>query len=75
MNLASRYSDYLLAMYDGKIDRYGEPKDVMTKEMLAHCFRIDGDIVTDSRSGKPMCLSFDLIDNRFDVALAKDDRG
>ena len=24
LNLASRYSDYLLAMCDGKIDRYGE---------------------------------------------------
>ena len=60
LNLASRYSDNLLAMRDGKIELYGEPKDVMTKEMLKNCFKIDGDIVEDPRSGKPMCISYDL---------------
>ena len=63
LNLASRYSDYLLAMKDGEIVGYGEPKDVMTSEMLANCFGIDGDIVHDDRSGKPVCLSYDLVKN------------
>ncbi len=61
LNLASRYSDYLLAMKSGHIAGYGEPKDVMTKEMLADCFGIDGDIVDDGRNGKPVCLSYDLV--------------
>lgn len=61
LNLASRYSDYLLAMRDGQIELYGEPSEVMTKPMLAHCFGIDGDIVKDERSGKPVCISYDLI--------------
>ena len=61
LNLASRYSDYLLAMKDGQIARYGTPEDVMTRDVLAECFFIDGDVVTDRRSGKPVCLSYDLL--------------
>ena len=63
LNLASRYSHYMLAMKDGRIEVYGEPKEVMTEIMLEHCFGIDGDIVAVRRSGKPMCLSFDLVKN------------
>lgn len=63
LNLASRYSHYMLAMKDGRIEVYGEPKEVMTETMLEHCFGIDGDIIADRRSGKPMCLSFDLVKN------------
>ena len=61
LNLASRYSDYLLAMKDGQIARYGTPEEVMTRDVLAECFFIDGDVVTDRRSGKPVCLSYDLL--------------
>ena len=62
LNLASRYSDYLLAMKDGQIARYGTPEEVMTRDVLAECFFIDGDVVTDRRSGKPVCLSYDLLE-------------
>ena len=57
LNLASRYSDYLLAMKNGKIERHGTPNEVMTGKMFSECFGIDGDIVTDPRSGKPLCIS------------------
>lgn len=66
LNLASRYSDYLLAMKDGRIESYGEPCKVMTPEMLSTCFGIDGDIVTDPRSGKPLCISYDLVGRQGD---------
>ena len=62
LNLASRYSDYLLAMKDGQIARYGTPEEVMTRDVLTECFFIDGDVVTDRRSGKPVCLSYDLLE-------------
>ena len=62
LNLASRYLDYLLAMKDGQIARYGTPEEVMTRDVLAECFFIDGDVVTDRRSGKPVCLSYDLLE-------------
>ncbi|MBS6474465.1 MAG: ABC transporter ATP-binding protein [Clostridiales bacterium] len=61
LNLASRYSDYLLAMLDGQMESYGTPSEVMTKRMLCECFGIDGDIMTDPRSGKPLCISYDLV--------------
>lgn len=61
LNLASRYSDYLLAMENGNIFAYGEPKDVLTSEMLAKCFRIDGEIIFDSKTGKPLCPTYDLL--------------
>ena len=61
LNLASRYSDYLLAMRNGQIESYGTPADVMVPRVLADCFGIDGDVVTDPRSGKPVCISYDLV--------------
>lgn len=64
LNLASRYSDRLLAMKDGQIAHYGTPEEVMTREMLAGCFGIDGDVVSDPRSGKPVCLSYALLQEK-----------
>ena len=61
LNLASRYSDYLVAMKNGMIESYGTPNEVMTSKMFNECFGIDGDIVTDPRSGKPLCISYDLL--------------
>ncbi|MBR4164526.1 MAG: ABC transporter ATP-binding protein [Solobacterium sp.] len=61
LNLASRYSDYLLAMKNGEIFNYGEPDKVFTENMLEECFEISGTIVRDDRSDKPMCLSYDLL--------------
>lgn len=60
LNLASRYSDYLLAMKDGQVYDYGSPKKVFTAEMLKTCFGIDGEIEYDKRSGKPLCVSYDI---------------
>lgn len=60
LNLASKYSDALLAMKDGKIETYGTAAEVMTPETLRVCFGIDGSIVTDERSGKPICCSYEL---------------
>ena len=60
LNLASRYSDYLLAMKNGQIFGYGTPQEVFTEEMLETCFRIEGQIVSDPKNGKPVCVSYDL---------------
>lgn len=61
LNLASKYSDYLLAMCKGQIYNYGTPGEVMTSKMLADCFAIDGSIVEDPKSGKPLCISYELL--------------
>ena len=60
LNLASKYSDYLLAMKDGQIFSYGEPSIVFTSKMLEECFKIDGEIIIDEKIGKPLCINYDL---------------
>ena len=64
LNLASRYSDALLAMRSGQVYAYGEAQAVLTSEMLAECFRIDGEIVPDPKTGKPLCISYDLLEKK-----------
>lgn len=64
LNLASRYSDYLLAMQEGRVFSYGTPAEVFTEAMLKSCFRIDGTIVHDPKTRKPLCLSYDLAEER-----------
>ena len=60
LNLASKYSDKLLAMKKGEIYKYGNPEEVYTKDMLKDCFKIDGEIIIDKKTNKPMCVSYDL---------------
>lgn len=61
LNLASKYSDYLIAMKDGRIVVKGTCEEVLTKETLQTCFLLDGDITTDPRTGKPICVSYDRL--------------
>ena len=60
LNLASRYSDMLLAMKKGQIYGFGTPEEVFTEDMLRECFRIDGKIEKDPSTGKPLCVSYDI---------------
>lgn len=64
LNLASRYSDNLLAMKNGKVFSYGTPNEVFTEKMLEECFRIEGTIMNDEKTGKPLCLTYDLFDKK-----------
>ncbi|NBJ71547.1 MULTISPECIES: ABC transporter ATP-binding protein [Clostridia] len=61
INQAARFSDYLLAMRSGKIIQSGSPHEVLTKDMLRNVYEIDGEIATDPRTGKPICITYDLI--------------
>lgn len=61
LNLASRYSDYLLAMKDGRIVKYGSSQEVLTHEILQTCFSVDGDIFIDEKTKKPACLNYTLL--------------
>ena len=61
LNLASKYSDYLIAMKDGEIVKYGTPKEVICKEILKKCFQVDADISYLDGSNKPVCFNFELL--------------
>lgn len=61
LNLASRFSDYIIAIRSGKIIEYGTPDEVICEDVLKKTFNINADIIKDSTSKKPICISYDLI--------------
>ncbi|MBD7906744.1 ABC transporter ATP-binding protein [Sporosarcina gallistercoris] len=61
LNQAARFADYLIAMKDGKIIKAGTSEEVIEPAILRDVFRIDAEIGMDPRSGKPMCITYDLL--------------
>lgn len=61
LNLAARFSDYMIAIRAGNIICHGTPEEVMTTEVLKKTFHIDAEIMTESRTGRPACISYNLI--------------
>lgn len=61
LNHASRFSDYLISIRDGKIVKAGEPTEVMTNQVLRDVFDIDAQIVEDPYTKKPACLTYHLL--------------
>ena len=56
INLAARYADNLIAMRDGKIKTSGEPRNVVTAQMIHDVFSIQAQILQDPVSGSPLCI-------------------
>ncbi|WP_099205382.1 ABC transporter ATP-binding protein [Scatolibacter rhodanostii] len=63
LNLAARFSDYMIAIRDGKIVTHGSPEKVMTSESLKDTFSIDAEIVLEPRTGRPICLTYNLVNS------------
>ncbi|EGO62858.1 ABC transporter ATP-binding protein [Acetonema longum] len=61
LNLAARFADYMVAIRGGEIICHGAPEAVMTAEVLRQAFHIDAQIITEPRTGRPTCISYDLI--------------
>lgn len=47
LNQAVRYSDKVYALKEGRVYRYSDSDELLTREFLQDVFRIDGDILTD----------------------------
>lgn len=56
LNLAARYSDYLVLMDDGAIAAAGAPDEVITPENLKAVFDLDALVVADPATGGPMIV-------------------
>ncbi|MCR5126433.1 MAG: ATP-binding cassette domain-containing protein [Treponema sp.] len=56
INYASFYSDYVCAMKDGKIAKFGSVKDVITKDVLSSIYKVDFEIM--EINGKPMTIYY-----------------
>lgn len=61
LNLAARFSDYMIAIRSGKIIKHGSPKEVMIPEVLKDTFSIDAEVVHESRTGRPVCITYSLL--------------
>ena len=56
LNLAVRYSDWLIVMRDGEIITEGPPAEVITTELLEAAFGLRSQVLTDPVSGGPMIV-------------------
>ncbi|MCD7744874.1 MAG: ATP-binding cassette domain-containing protein [Lachnospiraceae bacterium] len=56
INYAAFYSDYICAFKDGKIEKFGTVKEVMTKETLARIYNVDFEIM--EIEGKPLSIYY-----------------
>lgn len=63
LNHAARFAQHMIAINDGTIIKEGTPHEVMTSAVLQDVFNIDAEIVQDPRTGKPVCLTYDLLRN------------
>ncbi len=61
LNLASRFSDEVIAIKDGEIVKSGTPQDVITKTVLREVFEIDAIIVPEPETNKPLCLTYNKL--------------
>lgn len=54
--MAARYADRIIAMRDGRIISQGEPREVVTEELVHEVFDIRCRILTDPDTGTPVVL-------------------
>ncbi len=64
LNHASRYAEHLVAIARGVVVVAGTPAQVMTPETLRRVFGVEADIVTDPRSGAPLCVPYGVVRER-----------
>lgn len=61
LNLAARFSDWMIAMRDGVVRYEGTAAQVMTREVLADVFMLDAYVVPDPWTGRPTCISYKML--------------
>ncbi|NLK66318.1 MAG: ATP-binding cassette domain-containing protein [Campylobacteraceae bacterium] len=54
LNLASFYSDYICALKDGKVVKFGKSDEIMTKEVLSNLYKVDFEIL--NIKDRPLCV-------------------
>ena len=56
INYASFYSDYICALVDGKIAKFGTVEEVITKETLSEIYKVDFEMIR--VNGKPLSVYY-----------------
>jgi iron complex transport system ATP-binding protein len=60
LNHATRHAQHLIALRDGRVAAAGPPAEVVTPALLRHVFGVEGEVVSDPRSGVPLCIPYGL---------------
>ncbi|WP_455682792.1 ABC transporter ATP-binding protein [Thomasclavelia sp.] len=60
INHASRYSDWIIAMKEGKVFKEGTPKEIITPEVIQELYGVKTQVVFDKEHNCPVCFSYDL---------------
>ncbi|RKN84953.1 ABC transporter ATP-binding protein [Paenibacillus ginsengarvi] len=60
LNHATGYAHHIVAIKRGQVIYEGSPSEVVHPEMLHEVFAIRADVIPDPRTGKPLCLPYDL---------------
>ncbi|WP_422658799.1 ABC transporter ATP-binding protein [Paenibacillus sp. EC2-1] len=61
LNQAARFADHIIAMKDGEVVKSGSCAEVIHHDVLREVFQIDAAIGQDPRTGKPMCVTYNLL--------------
>lgn len=61
LNQAARFADHIIALKDGEIVKAGNCGEVISHKVLKKVFNIDAVIGHDPRTGKPMCVTYNLL--------------
>lgn len=56
INLSARYADYIFAVKKGNLVAQGEPKDIITEELMKQVFGLDCAVITDPVSDSPFIV-------------------
>lgn len=60
LNHAARYAHHMIAIKSGSVVGEGTPSEVITQDIMREVFNIEADIVSDPRTGVPLCLPYAL---------------
>jgi iron complex transport system ATP-binding protein len=58
LNHAIMFSDYLVAIKNGKMHSAGSPETVITPEILLEVFNVEAEIILHPVLGIPVCLPY-----------------
>lgn len=72
LNHAARFAHHMVAINKGKVIKEGNPKEVMNSKVLKDVFNIDAEVVSDPRTGKPVCITYDLLERVLEESKEKE---
>ncbi len=61
INQAAKYSDFIIAMKDGRLLYKDEPRLIMKKDVLKDIYNIEAELVINKSYNVPLCLNYELL--------------